>query len=340
MDYTTIEMIEGYQRDKNLIPFFTQFFPQKATHISEKIEFDVKKGKRKMAPFVAPRIGGKVVKRDGYKTYQFTTPKIAPEMITTIDDLMKKSFGENIYSGKAPAEREAELLTNDLRELENSINDRIEWMAREIILEGKLTVTDQEEGLDYEVDYNFTNKDALIGAAKWDNENADPLEDILRYRNEIIKQCGIAPKYLILGSKAYKALKNNQKVKDAMDIRNMNFGEIKPSVVNNAVTFVGKLAESGLEVYTHTEYFVDDNGVEQSLMPENKALFLPDKLGKIEYGAVTQIDEGSSDFTTYAAEVVPNYIVDRINNVKLLRMTSRPLPRPIDSDSWYVVDVV
>ncbi len=32
-----------------------------------------------MAPLVSPRMGGKVITRQGFRTNQFTTPKIAPE---------------------------------------------------------------------------------------------------------------------------------------------------------------------------------------------------------------------------------------------------------------------
>ena len=108
-DYTTREMMEAYDQTPPVRSFFQKtFFPGNQTHVSEKVEFDVRKGKRIMAPFVSPRKGGKVITRQGFRTNEFTTPKLAPERALTIDDVNKRGIGENIYSKKTPEEREDE----------------------------------------------------------------------------------------------------------------------------------------------------------------------------------------------------------------------------------------
>ena len=73
-DYTTREMMEAYDQTPPVRSFFQKtFFPGNQTHVSEKVEFDVRKGKRIMAPFVSPRKGGKVITRQGFRTNEFTT---------------------------------------------------------------------------------------------------------------------------------------------------------------------------------------------------------------------------------------------------------------------------
>ena len=63
-EYTTREMIEAIEINPPVRNFLTRtFFPREETHRSEKVEFDIKKGKRIMAPFVSPRIGCKVITR-------------------------------------------------------------------------------------------------------------------------------------------------------------------------------------------------------------------------------------------------------------------------------------
>ncbi len=86
-----------------------------------------------MAPLVSPRMGGKVITRQGFRTNQFTTPKIAPERPMTIDDITQRAIGENIYSQRTPEEREDELLAKDWTDLEESIARRKEWMCRQIL---------------------------------------------------------------------------------------------------------------------------------------------------------------------------------------------------------------
>ena len=75
-EYTTREMMEAYDQTPPVRSFLQKtFFPGEQTHVTEKVEFDVRKGKRIMAPFVSPRKGGKVISRQGWKTNQFSTPK-------------------------------------------------------------------------------------------------------------------------------------------------------------------------------------------------------------------------------------------------------------------------
>ena len=44
------------------------FFPAREYPPTNMVEFDFRRGRRKMAPFVAPLVGGKVMERMGYET--------------------------------------------------------------------------------------------------------------------------------------------------------------------------------------------------------------------------------------------------------------------------------
>lgn len=50
--------------------------------------------------------------------------------------------------------------------------------------------------------------------------------------------------------------------------------------------------------------------------------------GHMMYGAVTQIDYGSTEFRTHAKSRVPKFILDQENDIRKLRLTSRPLAAP------------
>ena len=88
-DYTTREMMDAIDQTPPVRTFLQKtFFPGEETHVTEKVEFDVRKGKRVMAPLVSPRVGGKVITRQGFHTNSFTTPKIAPERPLTVVDCL------------------------------------------------------------------------------------------------------------------------------------------------------------------------------------------------------------------------------------------------------------
>ena len=89
--YKTKVILQAVEQIKPVNTFLrTVFFPFSKTLLTEDVLIDSKKGKRKVAPFVAPRVGGVVVSREGYKTNKITAPRIAPERALTIDDISSR----------------------------------------------------------------------------------------------------------------------------------------------------------------------------------------------------------------------------------------------------------
>jgi hypothetical protein len=332
--YSTRTMLKAVALMMPINTFFRDtFFGKTETFLTEKVDVDFKKGKRKMAPFVAPRIGGKVMDRQGFTTKTYGAPKIAPERILTIDDVNKRSLGEDIYSSRTPEERAREILANDMIELDDFITRREEWMCREILLNGKITMAG--EGYEEVVDYNFTNKESLTGADLWtDYANSDPLADLKRWRQTVIQKTGKAPTIAVFASDVVDTFINHTKVKEVLNTLRLNMGLIEPSVQSEAITFIGKLPSLGLEIYSYDEWYLDDNNVEQPMVPNGTVILGSRDMNKRLYGAVTQVENGQ--FVTIEGTRVPKSWVDEDNEVRKLRITARPLPAPDDVDSWYV----
>ena len=337
-DYTTREMMAARDLTPPVRTFLQNtFFPDSNTHVTEKVEFDVRKGKRVMAPFVAPRVGGKVLTRQGFHTNQFTTPKIAPERPLTIDDISTRAIGENIYSQRTPEERENELLAKDYTDLEESIARRREWMCRQILFEGKIDIQDEDEGLDIQADFGFTNKYVLTTDQFWSVATVDPLPLLRNIRKDIIRKTGVAPDIMVFAGDMIEDFITNKFIVEAVNKLNMKNVVIEPRVVDPALTFYGRIQELDMDIYSYDEWFLNDEGEEEAIVPSGHVLIGHSKgEGAIEYGAVTQIED--KKFVTYEGELVPKQYADEKNEVKMFRLTSRPLPRPYDVDSWAVIE--
>lgn len=336
-DYNTREMMEAIDQTPPVRTFLQKtFFPNEETHVTEKVEFDVRKGKRIMAPFVSPRKGGKVITRQGFRTNQFTTPKIAPERALTIDDISTRAIGENVYSQRTPAEREDELLAKDITDLEESIARRKEWMCRQILFEGKIDVQDEDEGVDVQIDFNFDNIIVLGTDERWSIATVNPLVRLRSIRKKIIKDNGNAPDIAIFASDAIEDFITNPFVEKAMNMLNYKNVVIQPRVVDPALTFYGRIAELDLDIYTYDEWFLNDEGDEESMIPAGTVLMgHSGGEGQIEYGLVTQMED--KKWHSYEGKLVPKRWADENNEVEMLRLTSRPLPRPYDVASWAVI---
>lgn len=344
--YKTVTMLQAVRKMMPLRKFFTStFFPGVRTHVTEDVLFDYKKGKRVMAPFVAPRRGGITVARDGFKTKKYTAPKIAPQRVLTVDDLVTRGMGENLYSQRTPAQRQAELLGQDLNELDDMIARRIEWMARELLLGKPIVVNGYIDKLDSnyiedEIDYGFTNKETLLNTDKWSDAGSDgnKYDNLKEWRLEVIKASGRAPTMVIFGQGAMKEFLGDSQIQKMLDQQNATLALMNPNVRDEALTYYGTLPGLGMELYTYDDWFIDDAGVEQPYIPDDHVILCRPGLGGFDYGAVTQL-ENDGQFHTYEGSRIPKSWADQNADSRMIRLSSRPVPVPEDIDSWFVAKV-
>ena len=343
---TTHEMLQAIETVGRPRTFLKDtFFPKEKTFVTESVLFDVKKGRRRMAPVVAPRVGGITVGREGFETKEIKAPRVAPQRPMTIDDLMNRGFGEQLNSRKTPAQRQVELTADDLQDLNDYIARREEWMAAQTLFEGKVIlkgrVSDSDDRvIEQVVDYGFTNKVTLSGTSMWSEDASNIVTQVRAWRLRVTKATGVAPDTLLLGEDAVTAYLNNKNLQKLMDNRRMNMAEVNPRIQDDAVTFLGKLPGLGIEIYSYDEWYLDDEGEEKPYIPAGAALLVKAGSGAFAYGAVTQMDESTRRLTTTEGRAVPKRWTDVENDTTMLRLTSRPVPMPTDVDGWLVAQVV
>lgn len=116
------------------------FFRNVETFDTQKIDVDFKKGNRQLAPFVHKKIGGVTIDNEGYETNTYEPPLVAPNKITTVDDILKRTPGESLYGGKSPNQRAVEKMQRDFTELDEMITRREEWMCCQALFTGKIPI--------------------------------------------------------------------------------------------------------------------------------------------------------------------------------------------------------
>jgi len=341
--YDTRTMMQAIERMKPARTFLRDtFFNRVETFVTENIDVDFKKGKRKMAPFVAPMVGGITMDRQGFSTRNYKVPKIAPQRIMTAEDIKSRSIGETIYSAKTPEQRAAEIFAKDLVELDEFITRREEWQCRELLLNGKITMKGLIDSTDnyteQVVDYSFTNTVTLTDTDLWSADTADIHGDLKEWRLKIIKATGRAPKVVVMASGVVETFIKNSTIQKIYDTMRFNLGTIQPLIKDDAVTLVTYIADLDLQVYSYDEWFLDDDGTETAMLPAGTVIMGTPSMGKRLYGAITQID--GEGFVTYDAPRVPKNWVDVNNDIKMVRLSARPLPVPEDVDDWLVAAVL
>ena len=324
----------------------TTFFKNVKTFATGSVDVDFKKGNRALAPFVHKRIGGKTVPNTGYTTKTYTPPYVAPDKVTSIDDILKRAAGESLYNGYTPAQRAVKKMSEDFAELNEMITRREEWMCAQAIFTGKIPIVG--EGLKEEIDFNFTNTETLAAAKKWNASGGDPIADIKRWRKKVQENGFVNCDICLMSDDVADVFVNNEKVKSLLDIKAYDLAAIKPRELPSGVTYIGTIQGLGLDLYTYNEWYLDDWTEPES--PKNKpivpegtvALLSTSAAYSMYYGAVTIIETagGKDAFKTVEAARVPATWCERKPARRFLQLNSYPLPVPHEVDSWFIAKVL
>lgn len=331
---TMIELLEQMKPARTFLKN-TFFGGTPRTFDTEYVDIDIIKGKRRMAPFVSPVVGGKTVERLGYKTDTYKPVLIAPDMVTTAEDAMRRAAGENIYGAASPSERMAEQLGRDLAELDSLITRREEWMCAQALFTGQIHMVG--EGVDEIVNFGLTHNEILAGTDLWTDASSNPLAYLRSVRRTIIQDSGVSPNIMIAGSDAIDAFLANAAVQKAMDMRRVDMGQIVPSTLPNGVTYYGYIRDVALDIYGYDEWYLDDAGIEQPMVPVDKILVASTNARTdMLYGAIVEADTNE----TFALPRVPKSWTVPKPSARFVALKSRPLPVPVQIDAFYVAKVV
>lgn len=318
------------------------FFKNVVTFNTKTVEFDMKKGGRALAPFVHPRAGGKVIAPTGYTTKSYTPPMICPEKVTEADQLMDRLPGENPYSGQTPAARALKKLGEDMRELDEMITRREEWMAAQTIFTGQIPVVG--EGINEVIDFNFTNSVTLT-TDKWSSDSTDILGQLEDWSQTVRKEGMINPNVVVMDSKAAQALVKNKSMKELLDVKNVELAHIAPKDLKNGVKWIGGFPKLNLDFYQYDEWYLDDtdeeNPVNRSMVPEGTIAMLSTeaRFSRL-YAAHTFMDSKSEQWITAVGDRIPDSWIEKNPDRRMISLTSRPLTVPHEVNSWLVAKVL
>ena len=332
------------QRTLPLRTFFkTRFFGNAVTFPTETVMWEFSEDRRRLAPYVNPRIGSEAVERDGYNVKSFTPPLVAPERPITNDTLAQKLLGEAlINSGMTADDRAAKIAAKDILELQNMIYRREEFMCARVKQDGRLTI--KGRGVNYIEDYEFEGIIEVATTDVW-TPTRSILEQLDAAAEELEKQ-GINPDMLICGSVAAKAIMENEEILKYLDIRRVEMGEIAPRSLENGIRYIGRIVTSKItaDIYTYSEWYPDEDDKDANGFPKLKPIVDPETVimqssaeeNSILYGAITLMNKKTEQFETHMDPYVPDTVVTQKPPQKVISISSMPLPMPHDLKSWMV----
>ena len=302
----------------------------------------------KLAPVVLPRKGSISVERDGYRTHKMTPPLVAPERPLTIDDLNKKGFGEDLFSDRTPAERQADILIQDLQEMDEMHTNREEYIAAQCMFNNGYTLrqyADKYGSSEYvEYDMKFysesSNPAVYTPGVKWSESTSDKMADLYQMIL-MLTSVGNAASEVLIGADAAEALLDDEKIQKLLDLNNYRIGAIEPVALPQGAARLGRLNVRGrmIDLLTYDGTYVDEtDGTAKPYIPSKQICVTAPNAGRGLYGAVSQIEQGDGLWHSYMGRRVPRYWSEK--NVRSLTVSSRPLFVPRTKNPFITATVL
>lgn len=322
--------------------FLDRYFTNIKTFSTKGIDIDIVKGDRRMAAFINPVVGGKVLKDKGYKTVSYKAPAISVLNPTTAEDAMERLPGEDLYSGMTPEDRAAQQLIYDYQRLNDAATRREEWMAVRAIMDGQIHVVGED--VNDIIDFGLTNKVKVETSKQWGKAAAKPLDDLGDWVDQVLIGGFSNVDHVIMGKTALRNFLNDASVQKVLDNRRIEMGIINPKKLPNGAKYVGHINEPDLDIYTYSGVYLDDwtdpeNPETKSLIEDNKVALMPSNPSFMRaYALTSYINDNKRTITAQTPRLLRTYVEHGPDRV-IMELQTRPLTIPDKADSWLVAEV-
>ncbi len=324
------------------------FFPEVRTFVTETVEMEYRKGARRMAPFVVPGTKGVNLARNGSQLRVYKAPLMKPKRVIEASDIMRRGFGETVYSQRSPEERAQELRARDMAELIDSCVRREEWMAAQVLINGSCQIKGyaddgKTELIDTVTFDGFENKITVSGSGlTWDNTSTAKIYDDIGDASQIIRRnAGVIPTIAICAANVAGYIINNEQLRQYMLVPsrdNLALMSVQPRLVRPDLMRVGYISALNLDIYAYDGGYEDENGEFTPYIPNDHMIIGVPGRGKRLYGAVTQL-EPDRQYHTFEGQYVPKVTADLESDTSSLAISSRCVLCPEFLDDWAILKV-
>lgn len=294
---------------------------------TELVSIDVEIGKRRMAPFVSPLVEGRMVEARRTQTNTFKPPYVKDKRAPDLRRPIRRAIGERIGGGDvAPGAREQANLVYEMEDQLDMLDRRMEWMAVRELLTGSVTVAGDgfpTTTIDFGRDAGLTV--VLSGGARWGQAGVSPATNLGTWSTAMLKSSGTAPVDCIMTQDAFdKFIADPLLVGATVYPAFQVFGNavnIGMQVIRGAVP---KGTWGQLTIYVYNDWYVDDNDVEQPMLPSGTVILVsPDLMGIRAFGVIQDPDHNYAQL-----EYAPKTWTTKDPAQRLMMMQSSPLPIP------------
>jgi len=304
--YETSTLLSVMSHQRVIVPFYLRFFTSQINFETESIDFDrVNSDYRRLAPFVAPNVQGKVLGASGFNTVSFRPAYVKPKHNIDPSMSIPRQPGEALATGSLTlGQRRDAVIAERLRQHRTMLTNRNEWLAARAIIDAQVTI----QGENYPATTVNFLRDAslsytLSSTAKWDTASGsftgDCLNDIKVARSNASARSGGVTRTVIFGGDAWGYFADKVDLKELM---NTNYADSLSRVKTmtdgvEGVEYVGTIqgwnGGGRMECFVDTSKYVDDTNTEQFFLDQKTVVGVADNIEGVRcFGAIKDVKAG------------------------------------------------
>lgn len=345
------------------------FFGKSMVFNTPKVLLEYKNGDKVAAPFIAPRVNGVTIKRDGSILREYEPFITGATRVLTLDQLEQRGFGEALYSNLTPEERQGAYIRQDLIDLADVISLREEAACAEMMFTNGLVVNEMVNDFDKALEpktisyYQGDTNPALASVAKdWDTTEASgkQIYDEIGEWIGVLRKRGLPANLILTGPEVMDVLLKNEYLIKLADNRQLtNVLNMVPEELPDGVVHYLDLNVKGrtISFYSYDEVYFDrefdENGqpvmnddgtpkiVEKSFVPYGTIALGARDAGQVLYGAISQKEKAIDDMIhTYPGKLVPRYLSPETSDDRSISLRSKFIPVPFNENPFVIAKVL
>lgn len=208
-------------------------------------------------------------------------------------------FREAMRVGEKDRQKLNQLLASNLSEAYKSIINNIyddvttlvqgaevqpERMIMQLLSTGKIGITANRIALDYDYKMKDDHKEELVAGAEWSNPDSTPIQDIIKWQDDVEDNVGSRPTNAIMTRKTFGYLMNHKSIRlDMNPLGGQNIIVTEPMVKQYLQT------KFGLSVAVYNKKYRAEDGALHNFYPDDHFTLIPDGvLGNTYYGTTPE----------------------------------------------------
>lgn len=284
--------------------FLQKFFNRTEEHFAEVVDFDIFKGKRRVAAYTKASSKAKPVAREKFSTGGFRIPYIKHSRSLEAAQTVMRQMGETIFSSRTPAQRAAKILVQDLKDLNDMITRAEELQAAQAVLNAEVVIRGEE--VDAIINLQRDAALAYTVTTAWSDPAADIVEDIQAASALVYSKSGFMPDTLLASRGVLKYIFKNAEIQSYLDNRRISLGNLdlnsRQSPFPSARSYGQVL---GFDLWEYLDMWLDPaDDIEKPLIPDDYVFLTSSGMDcRRHYGIIKDFDADLQPMPRFAKTI-------------------------------------